>query len=75
MSAGVSVVLAQSCLFNRRGRKLALLGLVESAEAFPGNSTAVPRLEMRFIEGESTRTVDLGIFIVFNGVESGLRAL
>lgn len=52
-----------------------MLGLVESAEAFPGNSTAVPRLEMRFIEGESTRTVDLGIFIVFNGVESGLRAL
>lgn len=49
-----------------------MFGLVESAEAFTGDGTAVPSLEMRLVEFEGARTVDLCVFIVLDGVECGL---
>jgi hypothetical protein len=52
--------------------KPTLFGLVESAEAFTGDGTAVPSLEMRLVEFKGARAVDLCVLIVLDGVESGL---
>lgn len=49
-----------------------MFGLVESAEAFTGDGTAIPSLEMRLVEFKGARTVDLCILVVLDGVESGL---
>jgi len=71
MSMGPVVLV--SPMTGKNAPRLALFGLVESAEAFTSDGTAVPCFEMGFVEGQCARAVDLGVFIVFNGIESGLQ--
>jgi hypothetical protein len=67
--AKISMMILRACSYQT---KPTLFGLVESAEAFTGDGTAVPSLEMRLVEFECARAIDFCVFIVLDGVESGL---